>query len=185
MRTPRRRRPTLDQVRAGVRAFDGKDLDPLRALAAGMPADEEGVSLLLSLLPSRKDSVEIGATWLVKNLLERASDPLPAQRSRRLAKRLLDCRLDWSRLHLLQSLPYVRLGAVTRSELDRAMWRWLDEIQHGFTRAWVYDALVRCSRGDRAKNIELLETFAAAYDHERPAVRARLRRLILELESRT
>ena len=185
MPAPRSQGPTLDEIRAGVRTFDGKDLTALRALAARMPADEAGVSRLLSLLPSPDDSVELGVTWLVKNLLERTSGPLPARRSRRLVKRLLDCRLDWSRLHLLQSLSHTRLGTATRNELESALWQWLDETKHGFTRAWVYDGLVRCSERDTEQDIRLLEAFNAAYDQERPAVRARLRRLILELESRT
>lgn len=167
-----------------MRAFDGKDLTPLRSLAARLRPQPDEISRLLGLLPSSEDSIELAATWLVKNLLERGSEPLPATRARRLVLRLLDCRLDWSRLHLLQCLPFAQLGAASRRVLEPALWQWLKTIEHGFTRAWVYDGLVRVSGDDPRTRRRLLESFALSYDEERPAVRARLRHLIRELERR-
>lgn len=182
MSTPPIRRPSAGQLRSAVRAFDGADLDPTRRLAATLPADAEMVSRLLALLPSQEDSLEMGATWLVKNLLERCAEPLPARRARRLVHRLIDCRLDWSRLHLLQCLQHTQLGDATCRELEPTLWQWLEDIDHGFTRAWVYDALVRVGRDGHRDRSELAATLAGAYDRERPAVRARLRHLIRQLE---
>lgn len=176
--------PRLNLIRNRLRGFDGKDLGPLRRLASELPAEPETVSRLLELLPTSEDSIELGATWLVKNLLEQGDEPLPAARARRLVHRLMDCRLDWSRLHLLQALPRTRLGEATGRQLEPTLWQWLEEIDHGFTRAWIYDGLVRVAGRTDSRRPELLQAFAAAYDHERPAVRARLRHLIQELERR-
>lgn len=174
--------PSRAAIRERLRRFDGVDLDPLRHLAAELPAEPATVSRLLELLPTAEDSIELGTTWLIKNLLEQGTEPLPAVRARRLVHRLMDCRLDWSRLHLLQSLPRARLGQGTRSDLEPTLWRWLDEIDHGFTRAWIYDGLARVTGSTDAGRQKLLQTFSTAYERERPAVRARLRHLIRELE---
>lgn len=183
--TPEHSRPPdlrAADLRAALRAFDGVHVDPLRVVAAGMQPNGAMVRELLGLLPSPEDSVELGATWLVKNLVGRIEEPLPARRTTTLVRRLADCRLDASRLHLLQALPRTHIGPAGRRHLEPLLRRWLDEIDHGFTRAWVYNALVLIAGRSVAVRRDLLETFAAAYDNERPAVRARLRRLIMELE---
>ena len=161
----------------------GRDLTSAHEAAALLPCSADTIAMLLDLAGDSRDAVEIGAAWIIKHQLEQGL-VLDGRGSDGVLRLLGAVRRPESRLHLLQSLPYLHPGAASQAEL-RAVLDGLIADEHTLVRAWAYGAFAELARWNPARASEALAVFAEALDDPAPSVRARIRHATRALLHRT
>jgi len=155
--------------------FDGKAITLLGQIEAEFGNDPEYLAALIDLLPSDQAHLENGATWLIKDRLERG-DKLSQTRTDQLAA-MAPTLTDWqAQLHLAQLARHLHPSPAPARVLALEMIELLDH-ERPFLRAWSLDALVHLAaiypdfeaRAETAKS--------AALEDEAASVRARARSL--------
>ena len=155
--------------------FDGTDVQPLRVLAAKTQPSPAAFRHFLQLAKDRDSRVQIGATWIIKNLAERYEKPLLSSISTTLVARIGSVEDSLSRLQLLQTLPMCHLGPATVVRLRHTLEQLVLTEQHGLTRAWVFNGFAEVARHDPSYRDQATALLSEAYQMERAAVRARIR----------
>ncbi len=139
---------TVNDIHAALAAFDGRKVGPLKE-AVGLPLKPEAEAALLDAVPGAD---QIGATWMVKALVEtgRLSE---AQLAEALVS-LPNLTEPDAILHLLQSVQYAPgLARALRPDLVP-----LYRHPRGLVRVWAFDAYCRGAilpeeQGDLAERI--------------------------------
>jgi len=162
-------------ARRGLLAFDGKNVQPLRSLAASTEPTDAELRRFLRLARDRDSRVALGATWIVKNLAERREQAIPRDIAATLVARLPVVEHSMSRLHLLQTLPMCTLGAASLRFLRDFLPELLQREQHRLTRAWIFNGFAEIARCDPDYRNIAVGLLSEAYQVERAAVRARIR----------
>ncbi len=172
---------TVKEARAALLLYDGKSAQPLRALSAGFEPSDASLRTFLRVAKHEERLVEIGATWVVKNLAERRKDPIPRDIAATLVARIASVSDSASRLHLLQTLPLCALGSASLRFLRDFLPALVVEEKHGLTRAWVFNGFAEIARCDPSFRSEAIAVLSEAYQTERAAVRARIRNALDDL----
>ena len=181
----------LDLVRV-FESYDGRSVDPFRRVAEAVPAEPATLATLVDLCRGGRGraapapAVQVGATWVLKALLEDGVAPDVAT-TRALLELPPRLTADDARLHVLQVWPRLALPDPGRAAGRRALeaaWdaaRGLVDTRKTFVRAWAYNALgVLCAAlPDRRREVEALYAHAAA--NEPASVRARVRHALRDL----
>ena len=167
-----------------LRSYDGKRVAPFRAVAdavaEGRDRGEEAVGHLVELAARDEVELQVGATWVLKNLAERGV--APRERETAALLRLLHRPLPPDALlHLLQTLPHMDLPAGEEHALHRALLM-LIESDRAFVRAWAYNGLGLLAALNAGFRHEVERLFDRAAPTETAAVRARIRRMRATLQ---
>lgn len=168
-----------------LRSYDGRRVAPFRAVAdAVRGAPESAVPGLLALAASDEAALQVGATWVVKYLVERGEVPVGGAPdgvapTGELAGRVVDL-LDRVNepdavLHILQTLPCLEIPANRREGLAGTLRR-LIRSRRAFIRAWAYNGLGVLAAADPALRSEVEALFEAVEETESASVRVRIRR---------
>ena len=144
--------------------FDGRNVAPFRRVArharrAATPARE-----LVAIARRRSPALQIGATWVIKDLLEDGWDPGP-RFAGSLVTLLRTVDAPDATLHLLQSLPHVRIPPTREAALLAAIEPALSS-EHRFVRAWAYNALGLIAMQNPKLRAKVEQQFAAALRSE-------------------
>ncbi len=157
-----------------LESYDGKSVEPFREAARLLPREPAALDAMAELVaPARPDSVLIGATWVVKDLLENG-----VTASGRLADQLIEelraIEPPDAQLHVLQSLPLLPVEPRHVQSLRRSLQRLLDS-PHKFVRAWAYNGFGILAELDDSLTSETLQLFEEAERTESASVKARIR----------
>ena len=158
-----------------LRSFDGRHVAVLHDIAADLPTSRETlVRLIEAARQVKRGPPEIGATWLVKHLLERGVE-IDADIGLRLALTIGHLSENESKLHLLQAIPYVTVTPEVEDALLPALDAILANATHRFVRAWAYNALSVVARDNPGRREDVARRLRDALEVEAPSVRARVR----------
>ena len=155
--------------------YDGKAITILGQIEAEFGNDPQYLAALVELLPSDQPHLENGATWLIKDRLERG-DALSQARTDQLAAAApaLD---DWqAQLHLAQSVRHLSPSLPAARILAVEMQSLLSH-ERPFLRAWSLDALVHLASLYEEFRAPADEALKGAEDDPAASVRARARNL--------
>lgn len=170
--------PSLDLLDL-LREFDGRRVEPFREAAELLPRRPEVVRELWTLADSDEPAVQVGATWVAKELLEQGVAP-PEDADLRIARLLDSVEARDAQLHLLQVLSRVEITEASRERLERRLDA-LRRVAHKFVRAWAYNGFAVLGRDCAAARERALRLFDEVGDDEPASVRARIRHARREL----
>ncbi len=163
-------------IEARLLSRDGTRVASLRLLARSIEASpaSDAMSELLALAVREEAALQVGATWVLKDLAQRGRPPTGSLVDPFLG--LLDrVQAPDAALHLLQTLPHVEIPVGREDRLRRRILAWTDS-RRAFVRAWAYYALgllaARTPRF-RAETEAMLDRAAGS---DSAAVRVRVRR---------
>ena len=160
-------------IAAKLRSYDGKRVAPFREVARAVrDIPTRALPQLLEMAVRKEEALQVGATWVIKDLAERGSVPgsLAAARVIDLLERL---QAPDAVLHVLQTLPHLEIPADRREMLERALRRFIGS-RRAFVRAWAYNGLAVLAAGNPGLRGEVEALFDAAVEQESAAVRARI-----------
>ena len=158
--------------------YDGRSTEVLEAIRAeGLPP-ERRLDEVLGLIDSDVETVSDGATWLLRAWLEDGCS-LDPDRVTDLAHRLAGVRSHWARLHLAQSMAYLRIPDGVAESFATFLRADLAS-ERPFLRAWAMDGLVRLASGHARFEEEAEGALKAAFEDAAASVRARARRVAAE-----
>lgn len=162
-------------LKTALDRYDGKDIGLLGRIEAEFGEDREYLAALVELLPSTDPNVENGATWLIKDRLERGGI-LSEARTEQLAGAAAALR-DWqAQLHLAQMIRHLRPSQPASKLLAVEMKGFLSH-ERPLLRAWALDALVSLSSKLPELAPQAAVALNAAAADPAPSVRARARQL--------
>ncbi len=162
-------------LKTALAHFDGKAITILGQIEAEFGNDPEYLAALVELLPSSIPNIENGATWLIKDRLERG-EILSEARTDQLAAAAAAL-TDWqAQLHLAQSVKFLHPSKPAARLLALEMKGFLGH-ERPFLRAWGLDALVHLSGNLEELRASAEEALKSANEDPAPSVRARARNL--------
>lgn len=166
---------------ATLQTFDGKHITPFQEAAQALPATTSTLAMLCDLALTEESNIEVGTTWLLKHFLEQQ---VPANETIASQTIMLIARVQQpeSRLHLLQSLPYINIPIVAEAELHQILKQHITA-KHKFVRAWSYNGLGLLARQNSHYRAEILALFAEAQKKEAASIKARIRKATKLLEN--
>ena len=167
------RRGPLD-IANTLRSYDGKRVEPFRAVARAVRDDPpSAMPTLLRLAASDEMELQVGATWVLKHLAENGAAPRGGQVPGFI--RLLDrVEAPDAVLHVLQTLPYLEIRAGQEAGLRESLLGLIGS-RRAFTRAWAYNGLGVLATRNPALRVETEALFDRAEKTESAAVKARIR----------
>ena len=170
-----------DEILRQLLSFDGKSVEPFRQVAAASPQTATSIEQMLTLCASSAESaVHIGASWVVKDLLE-SKTPAPQGFASLVLSELEHVDAPDATLHLLQSLPYAELP---RDDAQRlfVLTEKLILAEHAFVRAWAMNALGLAAEVEPGLRSRVHAIFEEALESEKASVKARVRKAKQRLE---
>ena len=176
----------LNTTQAIVTACIDADKHDRESTASRLPTTPESVDALLTIIRRSKtneSSVDESSTasWLLKFLAEQGVDIGTRQVTKLIQVLELDAD-DWTLLHLLQLLPYLRLNTTQQDKLHARLDALLAR-KHKFVRAWTFNGFGVLAATDARWRADTLERFERAMQTEPASVRARIRNVMRELEA--
>lgn len=131
--------------------------------------------LSISALIKKSDSQK-GASWLLKRHLENEQQLEPKQTAQLWAL-LSDLECWETKLHLLQSLPYLKVGNNDKQSVECFLRHCLSD-NNKFVRAWAYHGFYELSLQYPEYQEETKKFFALAMEDEAASVKARIRNIL-------
>ncbi len=160
-------------LRDDLQAWDGKSSEAIAEIYRNKASQSDFVDQLIQLCSD--SALQKGASWLLKHHLESGGSLAPAQVESVIES--LDTQTDWeTRLHMLQSLPYLDVVVKHKQRLKQ----FLDECHkddNKFVRAWALSGLHQLANQHPEYRDEVLTWIERAMVDEAPSVKARLRKL--------
>lgn len=166
------------ELRAALAGFDGKAISYLSETGVTYGDASDYLASLVDLASVRDAHIDSGATWLLKEHLERGGALPPAMVSALL--QALAGEPSWgAALHILQSVRFLDLTAVNVVPSADLICRYTQS-ERPFLRAWATDAIWRIAKTNPHLKPQSEAALAAAKDDPAASVRARARQLIKE-----
>jgi len=125
---------------------------------------------------SRKTDLQKGTTWLLKRHLE-GGQKLEANKCTRLFKLLLILEHWESNLHILQCLPYMKIGSSDKKHVEVFLRKCIVD-GNKFVRAWAYNGFYEMFLQYPEYKMEMMQYFEMALTDEAPSVKARVRKIM-------
>lgn len=162
-----------ESLDAAIAAWDGKSVDHLHAAYERFSGEADFNASLVAL--SGNETLQAGATWLIKHHLE-AGAGLTAAQTKRLLGTLGQLSHWEAKLHLLQSLPMLAIATGQRTEVAAFLDQCLTD-RRALLRAWAYNghhefAVQHADHRDRTRAL-----FEAAHEDKAASVKARIRNI--------
>ena len=163
-------------IAATLRSFDGRRVAPFRAVAEVVQADPaRAFPELLELAASDEAALQIGASWVIKELAGRGWVP-----TGRWAAQMIDLvgrpSAPDATLHLLQTLPRLKIPADRKEELGRVLVRLVGS-KRAFVRAWAYNGLGVLAGQYPEMRSRVEAALEGAEEEAAASVRVRIRRV--------
>lgn len=155
---------------------EGKDVAPLRRLAAGLSPTPDVLARLITIARLEHPPCAINATWVLKHLFDHAYRAGEAERDAILAL-LEDVEETMAQLHLLQILPYLRIPASATERLFVRVVE-LSGSPNTFVRAWAFNGLAYLADQHPNYHAAVEQRLGDAMTSEKASVRARIRHAI-------
>lgn len=154
-----------------ITSWDGKSAADIKAIYDAHNEDNNFSDTIIAL--SFTQACEKGATWLLKAWLEAGNTLEQPQIA--IIYRSLDRLECWeSKLHVLQSIPYMSIADAESSKVYHFLRPLLTD-RNKFVRAWAYNGFYELSRQHSKYINETKQYFEMAMRDEAPSVKARIR----------
>lgn len=163
-------------IEGDIKSWNGKSVDDLHLVLDRYRDQPAFVSTILR--SSEDPGLETAATWLLKQYLESAG-AVDSQATDRLCRLLPQLQHWQSRLHVLQSLPYIDLPGKRKKTVEKFLRECLGDEQK-FIRAWAYSGFYELARQYPEYRPEMEKLFESAIVDEAPSVKARIRRILTQ-----
>ena len=164
----------MTKLRQRLETWDGKSTDELRIIYIEFFDSKRLPAGLVNLIEDR--TLQSGATWLLKHHLETGATIREADRDQIYA--CLKGLRQWeAQLHVLQSIPYMTISAISRPRVE-AFVRESITSTNKFVRAWAYNGFYELARQYPTYQDEANQFFAMAMRDEPASVRARVRNIL-------
>ena len=143
-----------------------------RAMRALRDGDIDFVAVL-DLAASDELALQVGATWVLRNLVERGA-VLDGRQAEKLLRLLSQPIAPDALLHVLQTLPHMEVEPAQQGALHNALMA-LIKSRRAFIRAWAYNGLGILAAREPSLRNEVLTLLDQAAGRETAAVKARIR----------
>lgn len=154
--------------------WDGKSVEALQAIYDCHGLEADFGAALVPLL--KEPDLERGASWLLKLYLEEAG-VLTSAELKRVFQSLPDL-LEWeTKLHLLQSLPYLTISKRDVKQVEAFLRRCLAS-DNKFVRAWAYNGFYELALQHPQFKAEADQLLEQALEDEAASVKARVRNIL-------
>ncbi len=155
-------------------AWDGKSADAINAVYDRHSSEPEFLDRILVLINDA--SYQKGATWLLKQWLS-SGNPIQVRHVKHVYSSLPSL-IDWeSKLHVLQSMPYMAIGKHEKSIVESFLRNTLTD-PNKFVRAWAYNGFYELAIQYPEYVTEVKQFFEMALRDEAASVKARIRNLL-------
>lgn len=161
-------------LKTDIKAWDGKS-----AIVMGRVYDRhvERPSFLAEVVSVISDeSLQDGATWLLKHHLERES-PLDAAQAKEVFQTLPKISNWGAKLHILQSLRWMPIPTRYKKKLE-AFLRACLQAENKFVRAWAYSGFYELAKQHPEYRLEAQRLCEQAVNSEAASVKARIRNIL-------
>lgn len=166
-------RKTINLEQA-IQQWDGKSAEDISCIYDGYAGFTDFVSSTIALI--KKEGSQKGASWLLKRHLENEQQLEPKQTAQLWAL-LSDLGCWETKLHLLQSLPYLKIGNNGKQKVEHFLRCCLSD-NNKFVRAWAYHGFYELSLQYPEYQEETKRFFALAMKDEAASVKARIRNIL-------
>ena len=157
-----------------IASWDNRSATVLQSTYERHSSEEDFLATIMGHIAVVK--MQRAATWLLKRHLETGNSV-----SRGSSREILDALSDqehWeSKLHILQSLPYLDIPEDKSADLERFLDSCLDS-DNKFLRAWAYNGFNELSLRFPRYREEVNHMLARALESEAASVRARIRNIL-------
>ncbi len=161
-------------IEQAIAGWDGKSAEDIENIYNRYSSDSLFVANLIDF--TRQTALQKGATWLLKHHLQRGRR-ISAEQAASVFK-LLSQLSHWeSMLHILQSLPYLRIGKSDVKVLEVFLRQCLLDTNK-FVRAWAYNGFHELAKQHPKYRDEARQFFEMALKDEAPSVKARIRNIM-------
>lgn len=163
-------------LESDITAWDGKSANVI-----GRVYDRhvERPSFLTEVISAMSDeSLQDGATWLLKHHLERES-PLDAPRAKEVFQTLPKITNWGAKLHILQSLRWMPIPTRYKRKLETFLRACL-QAENKFVRAWAYSGFYELAKQHPEYRLEAQQLCEQAVNSEAASVKARIRNILAE-----
>ena len=157
-----------------ILAWDGKSADDIEAVYLRYQGVSGFAASAVEL--TRRRDLETGATWLLKRHLQ-LGGRLSAAETTELFELAPGLQAWEARLHLLQSMLYLRIVEAEREKVE-AFLRCSLQDDNKFVRAWAYGGFYELAKQYPAYRDEAQQLFELALRDEAPSVKARIRNVM-------
>lgn len=158
-------------LREQILAWDGKSSEHIKACYR---STDNLVDVLIPMLT--EESTAVGASWLLKHHFENAGDMNDKQI--RTVYQSLPHLVHWeAKLHVLQSMPYMRIPQSEKATVERFVRAHLCD-PNKFVRAWSYNGFYELAVRFTEMQQEATQLFEMALRDEPASVKARVRNIL-------
>ncbi|MDE2952639.1 MAG: hypothetical protein OXT68_17960 [Chloroflexota bacterium] len=163
------------RVAAAIAAYDGKGIDSLAPVAAGIAPSPAVLQALCDFVGSEDARVQSAASWLLRRYA--GAGAILSQMQTEQALAVLTIASHWeARLHVLQMMGDLILPSKRVEQLWLALIEQSKDVNK-FIRAWSYHGLAVIADQHPPYRGRALSLLAAAEGEEAASVRARIRRI--------
>jgi len=170
-------------LQSSLLAWDGKSADDIGQIFQSHKSSKDFTDNLLQLITGSQlantqdlQNVQKGATWLLKAWLE-AGGMLSLKQTNSVYRQLAQLAHWESRLHVLQSLPFLKISKSNKSRLESFLRECLVD-SNKFVRAWTYNGWHLLAQQHPEYQEEVEKFLEMAMRDEAPSVKARIRNLL-------
>ena len=161
-------------IEQSIAAWDGKSTDDIQSVYDSHKSKPEFIGEILIL--NNEASYQKGATWLLKKWLE--SGNLITTDNVKNVFASLQSLNDWeSKLHILQSIPYMPIEKEQKSNVERFLRTTITD-SNKFVRAWSYNGFYELAMQYPEYTKEVRQFFDMALKDEAASVKARIRNIM-------
>lgn len=160
-------------IKIPITQWDQKSVDDISRIYQDHCQANDFVEALITLLPD--EQCQIGASWLLKHHLEQGHQ-LPLEHQLKTLASLPALSQWQSKLHLLQSLPYLTIEQSQVKAVEHFLRINLLNTNK-FVRAWAYSGFFTLAKVWPEYRQEAEELKTMALKDEAPSIKARLRNL--------
>lgn len=160
-------------IQQEITNWDGKSVDDLQAVFDCYSQDAGFGAELVQLL--KESSLQLGASWLLKRFLE-TGHKLSTGDLKLVYNSLSDLEEWGAELHLLQCLPYLKIGKSQVKKLESFL-RGCVASQNKFVRAWAYNGFYELALQHPRFKAEVDLMLEQALEDEAASVKARIRNI--------
>jgi len=154
--------------------WDGKSSDEIDAIYCRHNDDNFFISQIIEL--AQQEPLQKGATWLLKRHFEGGRQIEESQIAKIFG--LLPNLKNWeTKLHILQSLPYMKIANTEKKEIEFFLRKCLTD-KNKFVRAWAYNGFYELSMQHSEYMAETKQFLEMAMRDETPSVKARIRNIL-------
>jgi hypothetical protein len=170
--------PNAIEVVRALDDFDGRHVDDLTALQKKTPLSPAVVGVVIEAMASPRESVQVGATWLLKAYLDDGASLSPRE-VERIGGRLVGLNDGFARLHVCQSVRRLVIPEPVATAFA-AFVRECMVSPNTYLRAWGPDAFAHLARQHPAFEDEARRKVEGALSDTAASVRARARNTLKE-----